>query len=46
MLPQLAQGEANKIFVIPSEFSQALGNVAQTFGRRAPGEGPPPPPPR
>ena len=27
MLPQLAQGEANKIFVIPSEFSQALGNV-------------------
>jgi regulator of protease activity HflC (stomatin/prohibitin superfamily) len=46
MLPQLAQGEANKIFVIPSEFSQVLGNVAQTFGRRAPGEGPPPPPPR
>jgi regulator of protease activity HflC (stomatin/prohibitin superfamily) len=45
MLPQLAQGEANKIFVIPSEFSQVLGNVAQTFGRRAPGEGPPPPPP-
>jgi regulator of protease activity HflC (stomatin/prohibitin superfamily) len=28
MLPQLARGEANKIFVIPSEFSQALGNVA------------------
>src|SRR3712207_882549 len=28
MLPQLAQGEANKIFVIPSEFSQALGNLA------------------
>src|SRR3981081_426275 len=26
MLPQLARGEANKIFVIPSEFSQALGN--------------------
>ncbi|MDX6643128.1 MAG: hypothetical protein QOD76_1090 [Solirubrobacteraceae bacterium] len=47
MLPQLAQGEANKIFVIPSEFSQVLGNVAQSFGRRAPGEGPsPPPPPR
>jgi regulator of protease activity HflC (stomatin/prohibitin superfamily) len=44
MLPQLAQGEANKIFVIPSEFSQVLGNVAQTFGARAPGEGPPPPP--
>jgi regulator of protease activity HflC (stomatin/prohibitin superfamily) len=28
MLPKLAQGEANKIFVIPSEFSQALGNIS------------------
>jgi regulator of protease activity HflC (stomatin/prohibitin superfamily) len=45
MLPQLAQGEANKIFVIPSEFSQVLGNVAQTLGSRARGDGPPPPPP-
>src|SRR6059058_3139276 len=27
MLPQLAQGSANKVFVIPSEFSQALGNL-------------------
>jgi regulator of protease activity HflC (stomatin/prohibitin superfamily) len=32
MLPQLAQGEANKIFVIPSEFSQALGGLAERFG--------------
>jgi len=39
MLPQLARGEANKIFVIPSEFSQVLGNVA---GKLA---GPPAPPP-
>ena len=39
MLPQLAKGEANKIFVIPSEFSQALSNVA---GRIS---GPPTPPP-
>src|ERR1700748_2475965 len=31
MLPQLAQGQANKIFVIPSEFSQALANVASRF---------------
>ncbi len=47
MLPQLAQGPANKIFVIPSEFSQALGNIGQAFGsglRRAE-DGPPPPPP-
>ena len=28
MLPKLAQGDANKIFVIPSEFSQALGHAA------------------
>jgi regulator of protease activity HflC (stomatin/prohibitin superfamily) len=31
MLPQLAQGEANKIFVIPSEFSQALSNISARF---------------
>jgi regulator of protease activity HflC (stomatin/prohibitin superfamily) len=42
MLPQLAQGDANKIFVIPSEFSQALGNVGKALGRREP---PPPPSP-
>ncbi len=42
MLPQLAQGEANKIFVIPSEFSQALGNVGNLLGGR--GQQPPPPP--
>ena len=41
MLPQLAQGEANKIFVIPSEFSQALGNLTQRLG----GELAPPPKP-
>ena len=27
MLPQLAKGEANKIWVIPSEFTTALGNL-------------------
>jgi hypothetical protein len=42
MLPQLARGEANKIFVIPSEFSQALGNVGGAISRF--GAGPPPPP--
>jgi regulator of protease activity HflC (stomatin/prohibitin superfamily) len=40
MLPQLARGEANKIFVIPSEFSQALGGLAERLG----GGGPPAPP--
>src|SRR5215203_1539476 len=32
MLPQLAQGQASKIFVIPSEFSQALGNIGNALG--------------
>jgi regulator of protease activity HflC (stomatin/prohibitin superfamily) len=44
MLPQLAKGEANKIFVIPSEFTQALGNLgASISGRPAPSAPPPPP---
>ena len=34
MLPELARGEANKIFVIPSEFAQALGNLGSAFGPR------------
>jgi regulator of protease activity HflC (stomatin/prohibitin superfamily) len=33
MLPQLAKGEANKIFVIPSEFTQALGNLGGAVSR-------------
>jgi regulator of protease activity HflC (stomatin/prohibitin superfamily) len=32
MLPQLARGEANKIFIIPSEFTQALGNIGGALG--------------
>jgi regulator of protease activity HflC (stomatin/prohibitin superfamily) len=27
MLPQIAQGESNKVWIIPSEFSQALGQL-------------------
>ena len=27
VLPQIAQGDANKVWIIPSEFSQALGRV-------------------
>jgi hypothetical protein len=44
MLPQLAQGPASKIFVIPSEFTSALGSIGKTFG--APEDGAPPRPPR
>jgi regulator of protease activity HflC (stomatin/prohibitin superfamily) len=44
MLPQLARGEANKIFVIPSEFSQALGNIGGALAGVARPPQPPPPP--
>jgi regulator of protease activity HflC (stomatin/prohibitin superfamily) len=42
MLPELAKGEANKLFVIPSEFSQALANLSARIG--SPPDGPPPRP--
>jgi regulator of protease activity HflC (stomatin/prohibitin superfamily) len=31
MLPELARGEANKVFLIPSEFSQAFGGLSQAL---------------
>jgi len=31
MLPQLAQGDANKVFVIPSEFAEAFRGIGQAF---------------
>ena len=34
MLPQLAQGDANKVFVIPSEFAEAFGGISEAFARR------------
>jgi hypothetical protein len=38
MLPQLAQGPANKIFVIPSEFNQALQNIGGALSGLAGGD--------
>jgi regulator of protease activity HflC (stomatin/prohibitin superfamily) len=35
MLPQLARGDANKVFVIPSEFSEAFGGLGRAFGLAA-----------
>jgi regulator of protease activity HflC (stomatin/prohibitin superfamily) len=35
MLPQLAQGEANKVFVIPSEFTQAFAGIGNALGEAA-----------
>src|SRR5512133_20307 len=47
MLPQLARGDANKIWVIPSEFTQALSNLgglaAGVTERQRKPEPPPPP---
>jgi regulator of protease activity HflC (stomatin/prohibitin superfamily) len=33
VLPQIAQGDANKIWIIPSEFSQALSNLGALVDR-------------
>ena len=40
MLPQLAEGDANKVFVVPSEFAQAFGGIGEALARRAPASGP------
>ncbi|MFL5844231.1 MAG: SPFH domain-containing protein [Solirubrobacteraceae bacterium] len=47
MLPQLAQGASNKVFVIPGEVTQALGGLAERLAPGAPAAPPAPvPPPR
>jgi regulator of protease activity HflC (stomatin/prohibitin superfamily) len=43
MLPRIAQGDANKVWVIPSEFSQAIGGLMGQLGG-AMGGGPTPEP--
>ena len=48
MLPQIAQGDANKVWVIPSEFTGAMEQLANAFngeGKSSRGEVKPPPPP-
>ncbi|KRC32381.1 MULTISPECIES: SPFH domain-containing protein [Oerskovia] len=42
MLPKIADGTASKLWVVPTEFTAALGSIAQGFGGGAPtpsGEG-------
>src|SRR4051812_4140709 len=39
MLPQIAQGESNKVWIIPSEFTEALGRLSGALGTRM-GEAP------
>src|SRR3954469_10247990 len=43
VLPQIAQGESNKVWIIPSEITQALGNLGSVIPK--PDREPPPPPP-
>jgi len=38
MLPQIAQGESNKMWIIPSELTQALGNIGGRLGQFAAGD--------
>jgi regulator of protease activity HflC (stomatin/prohibitin superfamily) len=35
MLPKIAQGDANKVWVIPSEFTRALNHISGAFGDHA-----------
>jgi regulator of protease activity HflC (stomatin/prohibitin superfamily) len=39
-LPQIAQGDANKVWIVPSEFSKALEGLAGLTGNGAAGEAP------
>ena len=38
MLPLIAQGESNKMWIIPSELTQALGNIGGRLGQLAAGD--------
>jgi regulator of protease activity HflC (stomatin/prohibitin superfamily) len=44
MLPQLAQGDANKLWVIPSELTEALKGIGKAFTPQQPGAAPSTPP--
>jgi regulator of protease activity HflC (stomatin/prohibitin superfamily) len=45
VLPQIAQGESNKVWIIPSEITQALSNLGSALPRAPEPPKPPPPPP-
>jgi regulator of protease activity HflC (stomatin/prohibitin superfamily) len=48
MLPQIAQGDANKVWIIPSEITQALGNlgsIVDSARETTKGQAPPASPP-
>ncbi len=41
-LPQIAQGESNKVWIIPSEITQALANIGSVIPKPDPGPAAPP----
>jgi hypothetical protein len=41
MLPQLAQGPASQLWIIPAEFTEALGGIGRAFGPVPDGDGGP-----
>ena len=43
-LPKISEGEANKLWIIPSEFTAALSGITNAFGVKAPGPQQPTPP--
>jgi regulator of protease activity HflC (stomatin/prohibitin superfamily) len=45
MLPQIAQGQSNKLWIIPSEVTHALGQLTTLIPRADGAAAPPPPPP-
>jgi regulator of protease activity HflC (stomatin/prohibitin superfamily) len=45
-LPQIADGEASKVWIIPSEITQALSNLGAVIPKAAPERPEPPPPDR
>ena len=45
VLPQIADGEASKVWIIPSEITQALANIGEVIPKAKP-ESPEPPPER
>jgi regulator of protease activity HflC (stomatin/prohibitin superfamily) len=43
VLPQIAQGDSNKVWIIPSEVTQALGRLTSQLGGGEDRQAPPPP---
>jgi regulator of protease activity HflC (stomatin/prohibitin superfamily) len=44
MLPKISEGESNKLWIIPSEFTAALSGITSAFGVKPAASAPPTPP--